>query len=210
MAISAADKIINIHRPLLIHSFQNPQFSRTRATCTAAAVTILREPERAAAEDTVAIWTQTAFCITAVIVLGLELLHQSSHTSETATEHRELLSGAIDRLRKRSCDVLADRCATLIKVLLSAEEELVIKIMRKRDGTIEAKQREAVDELIANQDILAKFLDLDPASGMLPTFWESPIVSDSFDPAVVYDFGAYEDFDVWYNEVFAVHGFEVA
>ncbi|EGY14397.1 uncharacterized protein VDAG_05561 [Verticillium dahliae VdLs.17] len=203
MAISAADKIINIHRPLLFYSFQSSLFPRTRATCTAAAVTILREHERAASEDTVAIWTQTAFCITAVIVLGLELLHQSSHTSETAVEYRQLLSKAGERLRKRACDVLAAKCATLIEVLLSVEEELVIKVMRMRDGTIEEKQREAIDELIASQDILAKFLDLDPVFGMRPMFWESPAASETWDPAVLYDVEQFEDFDVWYNEVFS-------
>ncbi|KAG7101679.1 Lactose regulatory protein LAC9 like [Verticillium longisporum] len=203
MAISAADKIINIHRPLLFYSFQSSHFPRTRATCTAAAVTILREHERAASEDTVAIWTQTAFCITAVIVLGLELLHQSSHSSEAAIEYRQLLSKAGERLRKRACDVLAAKCATLIEVLLSVEEELVIKVMRMRDGTIEEKQREAIDELIASQDILAKFLDLDPVFGMRPMFWESPAASEAWDPAVLYDVEQFEDFDVWYNEVFS-------
>ncbi|RXG45923.1 hypothetical protein VDGE_30456 [Verticillium dahliae] len=138
-----------------------------------------------------------------VIVLGLELLHQSSHTSETAIEYRQLLSKAGERLRKRACDVLAAKCATLIEVLLSVEEELVIKVMRMRDGTIEEKQREAIDELIASQDILAKFLDLDPVFGMRPMFWESPAASETWDPAVLYDVEQFEDFDVWYNEVFS-------
>ncbi|KAG7131181.1 Agnestins biosynthesis cluster transcription factor AgnL11 like protein [Verticillium longisporum] len=138
-----------------------------------------------------------------VIVLGLELLHQSSHSSEAAIEYRQLLSKAGERLRKRACDVLAAKCATLIEVLLSVEEELVIKVMRMRDGTIEEKQREAIDELIASQDILAKFLDLDPVFGMRPMFWESPAASEAWDPAVLYDVEQFEDFDVWYNEVFS-------
>ncbi|RNJ61061.1 hypothetical protein D7B24_003474 [Verticillium nonalfalfae] len=108
-----------------------------------------------------------------------------------------------ERLRKRACDVLAAKCATLIEVLLSVEEELVIKVMRMRDGTIEEKQREAIDELIASQDILAKFLDLDPVSGMRPMLWESPAASETWDPAVLYDVEQFEDFDVWYNEVFS-------
>ncbi|CRK36209.1 hypothetical protein BN1708_006978 [Verticillium longisporum] len=108
-----------------------------------------------------------------------------------------------ERLRKRACDVLAAKCATLIEVLLSVEEELVIKVMRMRDGTIEEKQREAIDELIASQGILAKFLDLDPVFGMRPMFWESPAASETWDPAVLYDVEQFEDFDVWYNEVFS-------
>lgn len=206
MAISAADKIICTHRPILFYSFQNPAFSATRATCTSAAVTILREHERATADETLSIWTHTAFCITASIVLGLDLLYRTSHTDEQANEYRNLLTRASERLRKRRVDTLATACAKLVDVILEVEEELVIKAMRKHGGSLEEMQQEAINEVIMSQDILAKFLDLNVGFDMPEWPWTTPVAVQA--PEAGFQDIVAGDFNVWFDEVFgATQGF---
>jgi len=202
LAISAADKIIMMHRPVLFYAFMNPAFSKTRETCTAAAKTILREHEQAATDGTLSIWTQSAFCITAAMVLGLDLLHRVTHTDDQASEHRHQLARAADRLRARRCDVLAAKAARLIDVFLAVEEDLVIRVMRKRGGNIEGAQREAISDMIQSQEILARFLDFGTDLHVLDTVGPSPASMDSFDLAFN-PTDATEDFEAWFQTVFA-------
>lgn len=202
LAISAADKIITTHRPVLFYSFQNPAFSRTRATCCAAAVTILREHERATNDETLSIWTQTAFCITAVMVLGTELLHQPSQTDKQASEYRYLLTKAALRLRKRKCDALATACSELVDVFLAIEEDLVIKVMRKHEGSLEEKRRQAISEIDLSDEILGRFRELNHVGFEVPNWpWASPMAIESFDE-VLQEGAGMEDFGVWFDEVF--------
>lgn len=203
LAISAADKIIMMHRPVLFYSFSNPAFSATRTTCTAAAVTILREHEQAAADGTLSIWTQSAFCITAAMVLGLGLLYRDSHADEQASEHRQMLARAAIRLRARRCDILAAKAARLIDVFLAVEEDLVIRAMRKRGGSVAEAQREAVAEMIQSQEILTRFLDFGTDLHALDAVGPSPASIDSFDLASFPVDTATEDFEAWFQTVFA-------
>ncbi|GME38743.1 hypothetical protein GTA08_BOTSDO10511 [Neofusicoccum parvum] len=143
LAITAADKIIMIHRPFLFQSFQSRSFTHTRSTCVAAAITILREHDKIVLEDDVSIWTHSAFCVTAIIVLCLEMLycrHAAHETDEPqiptdASDHRtgsdtgakerlyeELVRSARERLAARQDDVLAERGVRLADLILSEAE----------------------------------------------------------------------------------------
>ncbi len=205
LAISAAEKIIMIHRPLLYHSFQSPALVATRTTCVAAATTILREHEQATAEKAISIWTHSAFSVTAAVVLGLELFHRTDHTDDAAQSHRQMLVRAAGRLRNRRCDEIAKRGALLIDTILAAEEDLVLKMMRTSGsgGSVEARQREAINEMIGSHEIMARFLALTPQDHHP----EVPHLEQQY-PASDYSFDSIslepgEDFDTWFNGVFA-------
>lgn len=166
LAISAADKIIMIHRPILFHSFQIPEFSRTRKTCLAAAKAILREHEAGVnTENSISLWTHSAFCVTAAMVIGLELFFHENHIDEEARDLRACLSQTAQHLKSRNCDIIAERGAALIDTLLSIEEELVLKVMRLSLGesAVKKTQIDVVNELIENNEIVAKFLSFQPA-----------------------------------------------
>ncbi|KAB2572381.1 putative transcription factor lepB [Lasiodiplodia theobromae] len=136
LAITAADKIIMIHRPFLFQSFQSRSFTHTRSTCVAAAITILREHEKIVLEDDVSIWTHSAFCVTAIIVLCLEMLYcrHAAHETDASTHrpepdaatkerlYEELVRSAKDRLAGRQDDVLAERGVRLADLILSEAE----------------------------------------------------------------------------------------
>ncbi len=209
LAISAADKIIMIHRPVLLYSFQNEYFSHTRTTCVAAATAILREHEQATLEQTLSIWTQTAFCVTAAMVLGLQLLHHSSHVDEQASQYRTMLIKAAQRLRGRRGDVLAARGARLIDAFLSAEEDLVVRVMRRHGGSMDEKEREVVNQIIQNQELLARFLNLGTNNSLMAVVHAPPEAEPSqlqaFDVPILdmSQFEGIDDFDVWFNEIFA-------
>ena len=206
LAISAAEKVIMIHRPVLFYSFQSPAFLKTRKTCVAAATTILREHEQATAEGVVSIWTHSAFCVTAAMVLGLELFHRIDHTDDTAHGYRQMLIRAAERLRGRRCDAIAKRGAILVDTILEAEEELVVKIMRtaRHGGSAESRQRHVVNEMIRNQEIMAKFLALAPQNLEPFPLGQSPSSIDQLSGSLTLDLSpAGQDFDAWFNEVFA-------
>lgn len=116
LAITSAEKIIMIHRPFLFRSFQMPLFDFTRRTCTAAAVTILREHEALIEADDLSIWTHTAFCITAAVILCFEVYQASDN--EAAENHKLKVRGTRDRLVSRESDLLAQRGVALIDTLL--------------------------------------------------------------------------------------------
>ncbi len=166
LAISAAEKTIMIHRPVLFDSFQSAAFRLTRTTCVAAATTILREHEQAVSEQAVSIWTHSAFCVTAAVVLGLELFHRTDHTDDLAHSYRQMLLRAADRLRRRHADAIAERGALLIDTMLAAEEDLVLRMMRTARSasgtTLEEHQRAIINDMIGSHEIMARFLAIAP------------------------------------------------
>jgi hypothetical protein len=205
LAISAAEKIIMIHRPILFYSFQSTAFSKTRSTCVAAAMTILREHDQAISENAVSIWTHSAFCVTAALVLGLELMHRTDHTDDIARSYRQMMTRAAERLRNRRLDAIANRGSLLIDTVLAAEEDLVVRLMRasRAGGSVESQQREVINEMIQSHEIMAKFLASTPLDiGPSPVDQASPLnhalPSSGLDQS--------PDFDAWFNEVFvAIH-----
>jgi hypothetical protein len=202
LAISAAEKIIMIHRPVLFYSFQSPAFSRTRETCVSAATTILREHEQTTEGNFLSIWTHSAFCLTAAVVLGLELLHRADHTDSTANRYRQMVLSAAERLRNRRCDAIAQRGAILIDTMLAAEEDLVLRLMRMLPhvGSGASRQRQVINEMIGSQEIISKFLASNPDTFGTPPAMQN-ITIDEMHPAL--ELYPTADFDSWYNEVFA-------
>lgn len=161
LALSAADKIIMIHRPVLYHAFQVPALARAQKCCVAAAHTIFREFETISQEGVIPIWTHSAFCVTAAVVIGLELLFRERHTDDQSRYLRHIMTTAAERLRTRQSDTIAERCATLIDTILSVEEELVIKVMRQSltsSGSLHALQIAMVNEMVSGNEIMAKFM----------------------------------------------------
>ena len=102
-----------IHRSFLVQSFVQPAYAYTRRTCVAAATTILREYHRNQEADGISIWTHSAFCITAAIVLCLELMHTPEPEGPTALSYREMISSTRDALQCRTMDLVASHGQTL-------------------------------------------------------------------------------------------------
>ncbi|ETS77214.1 hypothetical protein PFICI_11088 [Pestalotiopsis fici W106-1] len=126
LAITAAEKIIMIHRPFLFRSFQMPLYAFTRKTCTAAATTILREHEALVVADDLSIWTHTAFCITAAVILCFEIYHGSETDPTSADIHRVNVLATRSRLVTRTSDLLAQRGVVLIDSLLEQRQNNAI------------------------------------------------------------------------------------
>ncbi|KAJ5558640.1 transcriptional regulator family: Fungal Specific TF [Penicillium sp. DV-2018c] len=124
LAITAAEKIIMIHRPFLFRSFNDQNYIYTRRTCVAAALTILREHEVITREGDVSIWTHTAFAITAAVILCFEVNAIADSQRDIAQSHRDAIVGARTRLDARIHDVLAQRGVALIDAIFTADPAL--------------------------------------------------------------------------------------
>ncbi|KAJ5632275.1 hypothetical protein N7490_008614 [Penicillium lividum] len=123
LAITAAEKIIMIHRLFLFRSFHDPTYVHSRRTCVAAAMTILREHETIVEDDDLSIWTHTAFAITAAVILCFEV-NTVMETSDrrSVPMYRTAVLAARDRLASRNGDVLAQRGVALINAIFIAEQ----------------------------------------------------------------------------------------
>ncbi|KAF4883430.1 hypothetical protein CGCF415_v015744 [Colletotrichum fructicola] len=81
------------------------------------------------------------------------------------------------------CDIIAGRGAVLIDAILGMEEEIVVKLMRVdlRDVFGEKMQRNIINDMIANNEIIARFFAVDPGdpSGV----WIASPLGD-FDPSL--------------------------
>ncbi|EXJ84212.1 hypothetical protein A1O3_04879 [Capronia epimyces CBS 606.96] len=138
LAITAAEKIIMIHRPFIFRSFQSSVFAHTRRTCVSAALTILREHENIVQAGELSLWTHTAFCITAAVILCFEIKNTSSSPNDRSSpatiagqvriegsdaqtlssHYRDRIQAARNRLADRKHDILARRGILLIKAIL--------------------------------------------------------------------------------------------
>lgn len=165
-----------IHRPFLFLSFQSPIYIYTRQTCISAAVTILREHEKITRTDCISIWTHSAFCVTATVVLCLEILYRQSNDDKTVM-YKELVVSARQRLQQRRGDRMADRGVKLIDTILSEEER---SSSRKNFTTIDFHK------------VLANFLELDHDTASVR----------SNTSVGMGDFNTNEDFDIWFNQIF--------
>ncbi|KAJ5929648.1 hypothetical protein N7454_006598 [Penicillium verhagenii] len=123
LAITAAEKIIMIHRLFLFRSFHDPTYVHSRRTCVAAAMTILREHETIVEDDDLSIWTHTAFAITAAVILCFEVNTVMETTDRRSVPmYRTAVLAARDRLASRNGDVLAQRGVALINAIFIAEQ----------------------------------------------------------------------------------------
>jgi hypothetical protein len=121
LAITAAEKIIMIHRPFLFRSFSDQTYIYSRRTCVAAAMTILREHEVIVREGDISIWTHTAFAITAAVIMCFEVNATSENQANIAQSHKDAIVAARTRLADRTNDVLAQRGVALIDAIFTAD-----------------------------------------------------------------------------------------
>ncbi|KAJ5468802.1 hypothetical protein N7475_006554 [Penicillium sp. IBT 31633x] len=124
LAITAAEKIIMIHRPFLFRSFNEQTYTYTRRTCVAAAMTILREHEVIVREGDVSIWTHTAFAITAAVIMCFEVNATAKDEVAIAQSHKDAIVAARTRLAARINDILAQRGVALIDAIFTADPAL--------------------------------------------------------------------------------------
>ncbi|EWZ00028.1 hypothetical protein FOYG_03940 [Fusarium oxysporum NRRL 32931] len=166
LAISAADKIIMIQWPILFHSFQIPIFSRSRAICCRRHDHL--EEHEAVSKDgnEISLWTHSAFCVTATMVIGLELLFREVHIDDEARRLRGAFAGTAPRLKDHKCDRIAERGPALIETMLEAGEQLVLEVMRQplSGSCIKATQLELANKVVESNEISAKFLVMGPDS----------------------------------------------
>ncbi|KAH0848269.1 hypothetical protein FOPE_02225 [Fonsecaea pedrosoi] len=124
LAITAAEKIIMIHRPFIFRSFLSDAYARTRQTCVFAAVTILREHENIAQSGELCLWTHTAFCITATVILCFEIvMGQATHSEDRHEMFKGLVRTATSRLEGRKHDILARRGIFLVDAILAEVDD---------------------------------------------------------------------------------------
>ncbi|KAI7270852.1 hypothetical protein KC343_g1876 [Hortaea werneckii] len=129
LAISAADKIIMIHRSFLLKSLQSPLYLFTRNTCVSAAMTILREHGELSVSGSgcFSIWVHSAFCVTATVVLCLNILHadkQIPPSLRSIEQQLDLVMSARARLESQRCDTMARRGVHLIDAMLEERDRL--------------------------------------------------------------------------------------
>lgn len=207
LAITAAEKIIMIHRPFLSRSFQMPQYSFTRQTCTAAARTILSQYEALIEAKDLSIWTHTAFCITAAVILCFEIrtsmgTNVSEDTGEKVRLHKEAIVAAREHLAGRKIDVLAQRGVTLIDILLHSRGS-------EDPSTFGAHVITEFNNITSNINSVPYGGEQEigePASTALPVFFHQDIFSgvESMDySSMDFDIDYMgNEFEKWFNGIF--------
>ncbi|KAJ9646183.1 hypothetical protein H2204_000846 [Knufia peltigerae] len=123
LTISAADKIIMIHRSFMIKSFRESRYTYTRVTCVSAALTILREYDRIKHSNVASVWVVPAFTISAAIIIMLDLLHKSV-TDETTLARRGMVQSVVTNLEQDKHNVMSMRGSKLLRALLNREIEM--------------------------------------------------------------------------------------
>ncbi|KAF5711870.1 c6 zinc finger domain-containing protein [Fusarium mundagurra] len=176
LALSAANKVIMFHRPVLYHAFQVPALTKARKSCVAAAKTIFKEYESISEEGVIPIWTHSAFCVTAIIVIGLKLLFRETHTDDEASSSHSIMNRTAQSLKSKQSDIIAAPCAALIKTILQVEQELVVSLMRSSiEGSttqIRSVQIKMANRMVGGNEIMAKFLAYRPSNvdfGSMPS-----------------------------------------
>ncbi|KAJ5108823.1 hypothetical protein N7456_005498 [Penicillium angulare] len=201
LAITAAEKIIMIHRLFLFRSFHDSTYVHSRRTCVAAAMTILREHETIVEEDDLSIWTHTAFAITAAVILCFEVNTVMETTDQRSVPmYRMAVVAARDRLASRTGDILAQRGVTLIDAISIAEQS--------GSNVPEPNRLSSIDfnRVFANFSTLSKATLIPLADEMTPGRISTG-TPENFDPL---DLGEMQlawnqeeiDFDLWFNGIF--------
>ncbi|KAH0430141.1 alpha-ketoglutarate dependent xanthine dioxygenase [Colletotrichum camelliae] len=192
LAITAAEKIVMIHRPFLFHSFQSDSYVHTRRTCVAAAVTILREHKSIVESGEVSLWTHVAFSITAAIILSFEVICDQSKERDTRQEgYLDAIRDAREHLLGRTTnDVLAHRGVVLIDAIFSE----VGGLESFSDRSLAARP-----DAINFEEIAARFKTdwfiLDSTAASLGQF-------DTPEEHFAMSANPSEDFDEWFQQIF--------
>ncbi|KAK1518679.1 serine carboxypeptidase [Colletotrichum costaricense] len=192
LAITAAEKIVMIHRPFLFLSFQSDSYIHTRRTCVAAAVTILREHKSIVESGEVSLWTHIAFSITAAIILSFEVICDQSKERDSRQEgYLDAIRDAREHLLGRTTsDILAHRGVVLIDAIFSE----VGGIESFSDQTLAARP-----DAINFEEIAARFKTdwfiLDSSTAGLGQF-------DVAEEHFAMSGNPSEDFDDWFQQIF--------
>lgn len=121
LSISAAHKIIMIHRRFLGMSFHDKRFDFTRRTCLAAAKTIINEMKQDDSDKNPIFWTIQAFSVAAGIILSLDNFNRHQSTREHE-ENRQLITETISILSKSVyISSIAARGTRLLNELLAED-----------------------------------------------------------------------------------------
>jgi hypothetical protein len=132
-------------------------------------------------------WVHSAFCVTAVVVICLNLLYcRASMTAERREHYEKLIRGAKARLSLTRNDTMARRGVFLIDAMLD-EDLLCLATLNQANG--DGTKAEFVR-------ILHRFLQQDQQDPHMST---SVFHSDEFDHGVG---DQLDDFDTWYNQMF--------
>ncbi|OHE99339.1 hypothetical protein CORC01_05380 [Colletotrichum orchidophilum] len=191
LAITAAEKIVMIHRPFLFLSFQSDSYVHTRRTCVAAAVTILREHKSIVESGEVSLWTHVAFSITAAIILSFEVIcDQSKERDDRQGGYLDAIRNAREHLLGRTTnDIFAHRGVVLIDAIFSdvgGMESFSDRTLAARPGAINF------------EEIAARFKTdwfiLDSTAGL----GQFDVPEDHFALSV----NPSEDFDDWFQQIF--------
>ncbi|KAJ5935625.1 hypothetical protein N7466_005172 [Penicillium verhagenii] len=200
LAITAAEKIIMIHRLFLFRSFHDPTYVHSRRTCVAAAMTILREHETIVEDDDLSIWTHTAFAITAAVILCFEVNTVMETTDRRSVPmYRTAVLAARDRLASRHGDVLAQRGVALINAIFIAEQS--------SPNVSEMNRLTSIDfnRVFTNFSNLSKASAIPSPDEMTPGKLSTgtPETIDAPDMSEMLAWNQEEiDFDLWFNGIF--------
>lgn len=125
-------------------------------------------------------WTQSAFCTTATIVLGMELLYRPNEAEATHKEYRQLMRNAALRLRQRREDVMAAKSASMIDRLLEAEATL------SHSSQTDALREEHIAKIFRDH--------------LLSAGWTTV-----YTPSQILDIPETQDFVDWYDSLFGLN-----
>ncbi|EFW99065.1 c6 zinc finger domain containing protein [Grosmannia clavigera kw1407] len=200
LAVTAAEKIIMIHRPFMFRSFQSPAYAPTRRTCVSASMTILRNHRSITESGEVSLWTHTAFCITAALILCFEIIcNRGEDHADDLHSQRAMYGNAIDHARQyltsRTGDVLAQRGVLLINAIFSG-------VPGEAQAPASISFADVVSRFTLDWAILGLNSEIQQQSAespvdLRPTLRGSPSVHGAgFSPE-------FEDFDAWFQHIFS-------
>ncbi|OAA75940.1 Zn(2)-C6 fungal-type DNA-binding domain protein [Akanthomyces lecanii RCEF 1005] len=198
-SISVADKVVMLHRPLLLQAFRTSALPDVKQTCLSAAVTILLEHGHATStsEETPSVWTQSAFCTTATVVLGLELLYGQTGPDSKHHGYLTILRDASARLEKRRCDMMAIKCGRLIHAFLEAHDDLAVsEQLTPGRERVHLADNIIRDHRLMSQVVSVEATEADLKSDGLLSNWM--LYNDISLGPEQFAF----DFDAWYNQIF--------
>ncbi|KAI6797360.1 hypothetical protein KC363_g6662 [Hortaea werneckii] len=194
LAISAADKIIMIHRSFLLRSLRSPLYLFTRNTCVSAAMTILREHDELSRSGSgcFSIWVHSAFCVTATVVLCFNILHadrQIPPSLRSIEQQLELVMSARARLESQRCDVMARRGVHIINAMLEEGDRLRFQSTSSR---VNSKGELSFDR------IARRFFELQESNDDRTMESSGPVVDIEENSMTEWP----QEFDAWFRSTF--------
>lgn len=124
MMISAADKVMLIHRPFLIRALRTSEYPATREVCISAARTVLCEQVCGINADSQASWTIHAFSFSAAILLSLDLLLNPQRQGEQDKVHFRMIKDSINALSLQRGNMQAERGVYVLQHLVQEIENM--------------------------------------------------------------------------------------